>query len=589
HPNGLFDSAKTMEIAISLPLRNREALTNLIHDQSDPNSQNYHHYLTPAQFTDLFGPTKKQYQQVIDFAAAHHLEIVHKHANRLVLTVRGKAADIENAFQVTLRTYQHPTENRTFFAPDKDPVVDASLPIYQVSGLNNYSIPHADSHLKTLVPMPDGKTKVKAKAASPNVGSGPQGSYQGNDFRRAYIPGTTLTGAGQNVALVQFDGFFASDIAAYEAQIGLTGKVPNVVVVPVDGGVPVPGPGVDEVSLDIEMVLSMAPGVDNIYVYEAPLAAPWEDMLNAIADDNLAKQVSSSWGGGTFNPDLAAEQIFQQMAVQGQTYFNASGDSDAFLGVVPFPSDSPNVTSVGGTTLTTDSGSTYNSETVWNFTPSASPPEGSSGGISPFFAIPSWQTNISMTTRGGSNSKRDFPDVALTGDNVFVIFGNGQAGIFVGTSCASPLWGGFAALINEQAALNGQPPVGFLNPALYGIATNASLYSTCFHDVTTGGNTWGGSPNLFFAARGYDLCTGLASPNGTNWINALLALNTPVTHISPPPPPYGTTMASVSGGNPNGAWELFFQDDAPISGGIVGNGWILSLTTADTIGTSGDN
>src|SRR6185437_8563532 len=183
HPNGLFDSAKTMEIAISLPLRNREALTNLIHDQSDPNSQNYHHYLTPAQFTDLFGPTKKQYQQVIDFATAHHLEIVHKHANRVVLTVRGKAGDVENAFGITLRTYQHPTENRTFFAPDTAPVVDASLPIYEVDGLSDYSIPHPYSHLKTLVPMPGSKPKTKAVGSNPNVGSGPQGSYQGSDFR----------------------------------------------------------------------------------------------------------------------------------------------------------------------------------------------------------------------------------------------------------------------------------------------------------------------------------------------------------------------------------------------------------------------
>ena len=84
-----------------------------------------------------------------------------------------------------------------------------------------------------------------------------------------------LTGAGQNVGLLQFDGFYPSDIAAYETQIGLTSNIPNLVIVPVDGGVPTPTRfGNAEVSLDIEMVLSMSPGVSNIYVYEGPTPHP---------------------------------------------------------------------------------------------------------------------------------------------------------------------------------------------------------------------------------------------------------------------------------------------------------------------------
>jgi len=93
---------------------------------------------------------------------------------------------------------------------------------------------------------------------------------------------------------------------------------------------------------------------------------------------------------------------------------------------------------------------------------------------------------------------------------------------------------------------------------------------------------------LFDARAGYDLCTGLGTPKGNALINALITFNAPVIHISPPPPPYGSAMSSVSGGNPNGAWLLFIQDDAPISSGLVGNGWILSLATADVVGTAGD-
>ena len=131
---------------------------------------------------------------------------------------------------------------------------------------------------------------------------------------------------------------------------------------------------------------------------------------------------------------------------------------------------------------------------------------------------------------------------------------------FGGTSCAAPLWAGFTALVNQQAAINGHAPVGFINPAVYAIAAGPG-YLNCFHDTTTGNNTWSGSPNLFYATNVYDLCTGLGTPNGTNLINVLAASVNPVIHLSPPPPPYGTNLAAMNGSNPNGTWSLFIQDD----------------------------
>ena len=196
-----------------------------------------------------------------------------------------------------------------------------------------------------------------------------------------------------------------------------------------------------------------------------------------------------------------------------------------------------------------------------------------------------------MTLSQGSTTTRNFPDVALTADNVYVIAdgGFGYRGVG-GTSCAAPLWAGFTALVNQQATNNGHTAVGFLNPAIYAIAKGTN-YNACFHDITTGNNTWSSSPTLFYAVSGYDLCTGLGTPNGTNLINALTAIGTSntITHISPPPPPYGTNLAALNGGNPNGTWELFVQDDAIYDAGIISNGWILTLTMASPVGQAADN
>jgi len=347
----------------------------------------------------------------------------------------------------------------------------------------------------------------------------------------------------------------------------------------------------------------MAPALAKVVVYEGdPYNFHPNDVLNRITTDNSARQISCSWGW-TGGPSATTDQILQQMAVQGQTFFTASGDSDAYpAGTVdnPFsfgaPADSPYLTSVGGTTLTmSGSGGSWSSETVWNWGlvyGSAYDGVGSSGGYSGYYPIPGWQTNVSMTLNKGSTTTRNFPDVALTADNVYVIADGGIAYRGVGgTSCAAPLWAGFTALINQQATNNGLAAVGFINPAIYAIANGAN-YNACFHDITTGNNTWSGSPTLFYAVSGYDLCTGLGTPNGTNLINALAGIGTggtPFTHISPPPPPYGATLGALNGGNPNGTWELFVQDVAIYDDGIISNGWILTLTTASPVGQAADN
>ena len=508
-PVGRLAGSARLNLAIGLPLRNPEALSNLLQQIYDPASSNYRRYLTPAQFTEMFGPTKEDYQALISFAAANGFTVTATHPNRVVLDVAGAVTNIERVFQVTMRIYQHPREARTFHAPDVEPSLGLTVPVLNISGLEDYSLPRPNHRLKALAPT---------AVVLPNGGSGPGGSYRGNDFRAAYVPGTALTGTGQSVGLLQFDGFYATDIATYVSQAGLP-TIP-LVVVPIDGGVSKPGSGNSEVALDIEMAISMAPGLARVYVYEAPNPSPWVDLLSRMANDNLSRQLSCSWGGGS--PDATAEQIFQQMAAQGQSFFNASGDSDAFTSAIPFPSDSPNITQVGGTTLTTTGpGGAYVSETAWNWGLVNGSYAGTSGGVSTFYTIPGYQQGINMSTNLGSTTMRNVPDVALTGDDVYVVYNNGSSGVFGGTSCAAPLWAGFMALVNQQASIGGSPSVGFVNPIVYNIGKTNANYATIFHDTTTGNNFSAQSPAKYPAAAAYDLCTGWGTPNGGNLINLL--------------------------------------------------------------------
>jgi uncharacterized repeat protein (TIGR01451 family) len=577
-PTGRLAATNRLHLSIGLPLRNREVLTNLLQQFYDPASQNYHHFLTPDQFADQFSPTPADYQAVLDFAGTNGLTVTRTHRNRMLVEVDGKVSDVERSFHVTIHTYHHPTEARDFFAPDTEPTVDASLPVLSVQGMDNYVRPH---------PM---LYRVPAQNNKPGNGSGPGGGYIGQDFRNAYVPGTALNGSGQMVGLMQFDGYYPSDIATYESLAGLA-SVPlqNVLL---DGFNGTPGLNNDEVCLDIETSISMAPGLSKVVVFEAGPSGNPNDILSSMTASNQIKQLSASWGYAT---DATTEQLYQQLALQGQTFLNASGDGDAWVGPIPYGScEDANITIVGGTTLTMNgTGGSYASEKVWNwgnvgdYNWNPDGYAGSSGGISTDVSIPSWQQGISMAANHGSTTMRNVPDVALTGDNVFVVSSGGSQGIFGGTSCASPLWAGFMALVNQSAVASGKSPIGFLAPAVYSIAKTTS-YTNCFHDITTGDNTWDQSLNNFFAVPGYDLCTGLGTPNGATLINALVA-GVGGTTVSAPRPPWGSTLGVMDGSNPNGDWFLFVQDDKVLDVGTISGGWFVTLTTATPVGYAADN
>lgn len=525
-PVGEIDPSQHLHLAIGLASRDEQGLETFLEQIYTPGSTNFHHYLKPDEFTARFGPTADDYKAAIAFAQANGLNVALQHSNRVVLDVEGAASDVEKALQVKLHLYQHPIEDRTFFAPDTEPSVPAGLPVLHITGLNNYMRPSPKHHRRT---------DVESNAES-NAGTAPGGQLWGNDFRNAYVPGTTLTGAGQSVGLLEFEGYYPSDITAYEDAIGMSSyNRPNLVVVPLQGGA-TPADGGDngeECSIDIEMAVAMAPGLANVYVFEDGASGNgnsyFDDILEEMVYYTNVLQFSCSWGG-TAEADPTSEVLFKQMAAQGQSFIDASGDQGAFVGPIVFPSDSPSITQVGGTTLTVGSApsSPWQSEVVWSWdsgaTVSAEDAESSSGGISTYYSIPTWQSGISMTANHGSTTMRNTPDVAANADNVYIYSDDGSAaGQWGGTSCAAPLWASLTAMMNEQAVANKVPPVGFLNPTLYALASSAG-YTEYFHDITSGNNTWKGSPNKFRAVAGYDLCCGLGSMRGINLINAVVAL-----------------------------------------------------------------
>jgi subtilase family serine protease len=514
---GRLPGEQQLNLSLTLSLHNEAQLDTLLSQLSDPTSPNYHQFLTVEQFTAQFGPTADDYAKAIAFAQSHGLTVANTTPNRLVLDVRGAVSDVEQAFQVKMQVYQHPTENRTYYAPDVEPSVEPGIPVQGINGLNNFSPPQPRLRF------------APAGSVHPNqTGSGPGGQFLGSDMRAAYYGGTALTGAGQAVGLFEFAPYNLSDVQEYFSTINQPLNVPIVNVL-LDGISPICGTCNDgEQVIDIQQAISMAPGLSAVIVYEGTNDT---DMFNQMAVDNIAKQLSCSWGWLPADPK-SDEPIFKEFAAQGQNLFVASGDSGAYT--LPgctgncnpafYPEDDPLITAAGGTHITTNGpGGPWESEIAWGGSPLLAcgyPTGGSSGGYSTNnLPIPSYQQlrGVINELNDGSTTLRNVPDVAAEADcdNYYCADGSCQGGVG-GTSLAAPRWAGFLALANEQA--NGTP-IGFLNPTFYAIGTSGSYYNH-FHDITSGSND-NGLGETYNAVAGYDLVTGWGSPDGHTLINAL--------------------------------------------------------------------
>lgn len=505
---GPIPPSTEIPLTISLPVQNAAALDTLASQVSDPKSPNFRKYLTVNQFTNTFGPSASDYTALINWARAMGFEVTATHQNNMLVSVRGTAAQIQRALYTNL-VYRLRRDGSTFATLDRDPSLDFNIPVLRISGLNEIIAPTPGFHQNPL-------------AAPPDPGSGPSGLFGGPDFRTAYASGATELGNGQTVALVEFDDYFPGDVTAYRNQFAL----PNVPVQKktFDKFNGPPGKGNGEVTLDIDMAMSMAPGLDAIVLYEGKLANSIFGSLASPDGDILPLQVSASWN---YNVDSTTQQLLKEMAVQGQSMFVISQDCGAYPADPKDDRDMPFSTVVGGTVLSmTGTGLAWSGEAAW--------PLSGGGILTNGPAIPSYQSGVA-SSNGASNTFRNLPDVAAVASGVASAQnGTGVLGFTTGTSIAAPIWAAFTALANERAEKAGTGSVGFANPVIYTVA-GGSKYAANFNDVTTGTSTTGGSttngcaspPPVVVkntAGTGYDLATGWGSPNAPLLTNLSQAL-----------------------------------------------------------------
>ncbi len=495
---GPLPATQPMRLVLTLPIRNQAGLDSFLQQVYDPASSAYRQFLTVEQFTARFGPSQQDYDEVVRFAETHGFTVDSTSRNRLNLDVTGSVASIENAFHVTMGVYSLPNENRTFYAPDREPTLDLSVQLWHISGLDNYSIPQPAIVRRPL----DGRPLA-------TIGSGPGASFLGSDMRAAYYEGTALNGSGQSLGLLEYYGTDLADLTTYYSNVHQTNNVP-VTLLSTDGtstSCVYPSCDDTEQTLDMTQALGMAPGMSSLVMYVGSTDA---SIFNAMATHNpLNAQLSSSWTWSPADPNTD-NPYFQEFAAQGQNLFQAAGDSGKWSSSSEiYPADDVYVTSVGGTDLDTSSaGGPWSSETAW---------VDGGGGISPDkFAIPSWQVTAANGCSSCSKSYRNGPDVSANANFSFYVCADQTTctqNEYGGTSFAAPMWAGYLALVNQQAVANGNHTVGFINPTLYTIGEGSS-YGSDFHDVTSGSNGYS-------ATVGYDLATGWGSPNGSGLISAL--------------------------------------------------------------------
>ena len=497
---GSLPATQSMRLTIMLPLRDQAGLESFVKELYDPSSGVYRHFLTVEEFTEMYGPRQEDFDAVVKFAKANGLTVTGTSRNRVAMNVTGSVASVEKAFHVTMGLYQHPTEGRTFYAPDREPTTDAGVQLWHISGLDNYSIP-----IPALM-RKDARAYVHSNATT---GSCPSASFCGSDMRAAYYGGTALTGAGQTLGLLEYAGTDLADLNTYFKNAHQTNNVP-ITLLSVDG---TPTSCLErqdcddtEQTIDMTQAIGMAPGLSSLVMY---VGSTDSAIFNAMATASpLNAQLSCSWYWSPADPKTL-NPIFIEFAAQGQNLFDAAGDDGKWPPSI-WPADNAYLTSVGGTDLeTSGAGGPWSSETAWS---------DGGGGISPNkIPIPSWQVTTAAGCAKCSQTLRNGPDVSANANFTFYVCADQtacSANLYGGTSFAAPMWAGYLALTNQQYLSNGATTtLGFINPALYTIGLGSG-YDVAFHDIVSGSNG-------YQATVGYDLATGWGSPNGDGLVNAL--------------------------------------------------------------------
>lgn len=452
---------------------------------------------------------------LIDWASTHRLMVRWRPGDTWAV-VEGPAHDVAAAFAVPVNDYRG-RKGQVFYASPQQPSVPEPLrgSVAELGRILGYT-PHREASPKYLpLDVPNGglspKALLEAYNATPLAAAG-------------------ITGKGATIVFFEFSGYDQEDLDMFADSAGLPRFTPVVV-----GGQP--GPSGAETVMDLEVAHAIAPDAQKVVVNARPTVegdGAYEKIgqLFESVDRQFPGAVwslSIGWGCDSLvrAADLApVEAALATAQKHGTSAFDASGDTagleckggdewssppgadDVGLDAV---SSLPAMTSVGGTTLSTDEHGGWMSERAWVDSPLS---QGTSGGVSALYARPAWQSGLSVER--DNKHRRLTPDVAAVADpftGVRIVF-NRQDAVGAGTSQAAPIWAALTVLMNQYLLAHGGRQLGNINPLLYRVAAGANR--PAFRDISFGGNA------VDTSQPGYDVVTGLGSPNVDYLVHDLL-------------------------------------------------------------------
>jgi kumamolisin len=522
------------EFRVTVTVRRRNELPSIeAQSKQKPGERTY---MTREEHAERHGADPADIAKVEAFARENGLRVTDTNAAQRTVTLSGTASAYSKAFGVDLKMYK--AGDVAYRGREGDILIPENLQgiVTSVTGLDNrpFAKPHYRIRRGTARAASVGATADRSTASA----SIPAG-FTPPQLASLYNFPKNLDGTGQTIAILELGGgFHPAELTTYFQNLGIATPPSVTAATYTNGGTNSPGtnaldpnnPDV-EVMLDIEVSGSIAPGA-KIVVYFAPDTTDQSflGVMNAILTDTVNKPniVSISWGGpedeATAQFRNEFDQLLQSAASLGLTVCVAAGDNgSADLAAddpnwdgkahVDFPASDPFVLACGGTQLTASS-TAITEEVVWDDGKN----DGTGGGVSRFFALPSYQQNAGVPPAADPPGPvmRGVPDVAgdaapASGYRIIcdgTSFPDPSEGIppVGGTSAVAPLWAGLLARINQGLG----KPVGFINPLLYAAPEDGT-----FRDITSGNN------GDYKASKGWDACTGLGTPNGQSLLQSL--------------------------------------------------------------------